>query len=407
MHSNWLDIAEPESRVSLLKEINACELLGETPDNKGIYLLYPKAEQGYTVLLKEIGRLREEAFRLVGEGTGLERDMDSYDLYYMHIILWDGKGQQIVGAYRLCSTEYLYTDPSKPIYTARLFSYLPSAEPILKSGLELGRSFVQEKYWGSRSLDYLWSGIAAFLRRHPKYRYLLGAVSISNDMSLHAKEILVGFYQKYYACQNEANNARVECAKPFTLSEKGQTHLDELFDGLDHKQGFIATMYAMADWFSPSDTEAPTLEVIQFHSIDSYKNIPLTEIPPVIFSEIMRDIDLVVSVAHVGGVDPEASHSTMEMRGALAKASAQLFKLPNITVKERHIFIKGTLGEYTIHLGSGLVSKNGLALSIIPVHSQHRGRMFLPFVDEDPKSAEIISKMNNLFCLSLLAKISP
>ncbi|WP_253256029.1 DUF4132 domain-containing protein [Formosa algae] len=170
-------------------------------------------------------------------------------------------------------------------------------------------------------------------------------------------------------------------------------------DGLQkvyHKRGFIATMYAMADWYSPSEAEAPTLEDICFHAIDSYKRIPLTEIPPVVFSEIMRDIDLVVSVAHVGGVDPEASHSTMEMRGALAEASAQLFKLKNITVKERHIFIKGTLGEYSIHLGSGQVSKNGLSLSIIPVHSQHRGRMFLPFVDEDPKSAEIISKMKLL-----------
>lgn len=170
-------------------------------------------------------------------------------------------------------------------------------------------------------------------------------------------------------------------------------------DGLQkvyHKHGFIATMYAMADWFSPSDSEAPTLEDIRFHSIDTYKTIPLTEIPSVIFSEIMRDIDLVVSVAHVGGVDPEASHSTMQMRGALAQASAQLFKLKNSTVKERHIFIKGTLGNYSIHLGSGQVSKNGLALSIIPVHSQHRGRLFLPFVDEDPKSAEIISKMKLL-----------
>ncbi|MFB9053857.1 DUF5724 domain-containing protein [Formosa undariae] len=170
-------------------------------------------------------------------------------------------------------------------------------------------------------------------------------------------------------------------------------------DGLQkvyHKRGFIATMYAMADWYSPSEAEAPTLEDICFHAIDTYKRIPLTEIPPVVFSEIMRDIDLVVSVAHVGGVDPEASHSTMEMRGALAEASALLFKLKNITVKERHIFIKGTLGEYSIHLGSGQVSKNGLSLSIIPVHSQHRGRMFLPFVDEDPKSAEIISKMKLL-----------
>jgi hypothetical protein len=240
MHSNWLDIAEPESRADLLKQINACELLGQTPDNKSIYLLRPKAEQGHTILLKEIGRLREEAFRLVGEGTGLARDVDGYDLYYMHIILWDGVDQQIVGAYRLFPTEHVYTDSSKPIYTASLFNYLASAEPILSAGLELGRSFVQEKYWGSRSLDYLWSGIAAFLRKHPEFRYLLGAVSISNDMSLHTKEILIGYYQKYYGYPNDtAGKKRVECSKPFRISEKGQSHLDTLFKGLDYKQGFI------------------------------------------------------------------------------------------------------------------------------------------------------------------------
>ncbi|WP_435182222.1 DUF4132 domain-containing protein [Cellulophaga omnivescoria] len=170
-------------------------------------------------------------------------------------------------------------------------------------------------------------------------------------------------------------------------------------DGLQkvyHKKGFMATMYAMADWFSPADIEAPTLEHIVFYSLENYKPIPLKDVPAVVFSEIMRDIDLVVSVAHVGGVDPEASHSTMQMRAALATESAQLFKLKNITVKERHILVAGTLGEYSIHLGSGQVSKNGIQLSIIPVHSQHRGRMFLPFVDDDPKSAEIISKMKLL-----------
>ncbi|QNK78476.1 DUF4132 domain-containing protein [Winogradskyella sp. PAMC22761] len=181
------------------------------------------------------------------------------------------------------------------------------------------------------------------------------------------------------------------------LRTRGWTvSMEEGLQKVYHKRGFIATMYAMADWYSPSEAEAPTLEDVCFHSIDTYKKIPLTEIPSVVFSEIMRDVDLVVSVAHVGGVDPEASHSTMQMRAALAEESARLFKLKNITVKERHLFIKGKLGEYSIHLGSGQVSKNGLALSIIPVHSQHRGRMFLPFVDEDPKSAEIISKMKLL-----------
>jgi len=101
-------------------------------------------------------------------------------------------------------------------------------------------------------------------------------------------------------------------------------------------------------------------------------------------------------VAHVGGVDPEASHSTLEMRAVLAKESARLFKLDNIVVKERHILIEGKLGNYSIHLGSGMVAKGGLHLSIIPVHSQHRGRIFLPFIDDDPKSAEIISKMKLL-----------
>lgn len=239
MHSNWLDIAEPEPREILNEEISGCELLGETLDNKSIYLFRPDADRGHTPLLKEIGRLREEAFRLVGEGTGLERDVDTFDLYYMHIILWDDVDLQIVGAYRLCRTEYFYTNTQKPIYTSSLFDYTPSVETILKSGLELGRSFVQEKYWGSRSLDYLWSGIAAFLRRHPEYRYLLGAVSISNDLSMPAKELLVGFYRKYYGYHhNSKDSIKVQCKQPFELSAKAQLHLDELFNELDYKEGF-------------------------------------------------------------------------------------------------------------------------------------------------------------------------
>ncbi len=239
MRSTWLEIAQAEPRDILFEEISKCELLGETQDNKNIYLFRPKSEQGHTALLREIGRLREDAFRLVGEGTGLDRDVDRYDLYYMHIILWDSKDHEIVGAYRLCRTAYHYTDSQKPIYTSSLFNYLPNSEAMLKAGLELGRSFVQEKYWGSRSLDYLWSGIAAFLRRHPEYRYLLGAVSISNDLSLHAKEILVGFYRKYFSDQNHENNQqKVICSRPFHLSEKGKAHIEDLFHDLDYKQGF-------------------------------------------------------------------------------------------------------------------------------------------------------------------------
>ncbi|TXF88725.1 DUF4132 domain-containing protein [Neolewinella aurantiaca] len=162
-----------------------------------------------------------------------------------------------------------------------------------------------------------------------------------------------------------------------------------------HKQNVIATMYAMADWFSPSDVEVPVIEGVTFHSRKG-QTLKLEDLDPVLFSEVMRDIDLVVSVAHVGGVDPEASHSTLQMRGALARETARLFKADNVEVKERHIVIDGKHGSYNIHLGSGMVSKSGLQLNIIAVQSQHRGRMFLPFLDDDPKSAEIISKMKLL-----------
>lgn len=181
------------------------------------------------------------------------------------------------------------------------------------------------------------------------------------------------------------------------LRSRGWTvNREEGLQKVYHKRGFMVTMYAMADWFSPADVEAPTLEYVCFHSLKDYQPLPMADIPPVVFSEVMRDIDLVVSVAHVGGVDPEASHSTMEMRAVLARESARLFKLDNIEVKQRHIIIKGKLAEYSIHLGSANVSKGGLALNILPVHSQHRGRMFLPFVDDDPKTAELLSKMKLL-----------
>jgi len=161
-----------------------------------------------------------------------------------------------------------------------------------------------------------------------------------------------------------------------------------------HKEGYQAKMYAMADWFSPADVESPTLETIEFHSLKEYKNIPFEDVNPRIFSEVMRDIDLVVSVAHVGGVDPEASHSSIEMRAVLLRETLRLFKINNVEITGNHAIIKGQLAEYSVHLGSAVVHQlPGKYLSVLPIHSQHRGRLFLPFADDDPKSAEVMSKV--------------
>ena len=168
-------------------------------------------------------------------------------------------------------------------------------------------------------------------------------------------------------------------------------------DGLQkvyYKENIIATIYAMADWFSPADIEAPTLEYVCFYNRKDYRAMKVGEVPPVIFSEIMRDVDLAVSVAHAGGVDPETSHSTIEMRAALLQFTLPLFRLNNVEVKGNFAHIDGKLGRYNIHLGSGVIHQEGGAqIAVLPVHSQNRGRLFLPFADEDPKTAEVLTKV--------------
>lgn len=113
----------------------------------------------------------------------------------------------------------------------------------------------------------------------------------------------------------------------------------------------------MADWFSPADTEAPTLETVQFYDRKSYKSVALQDVPLTFFSEVMRDIDLVVSVAHVGGVDPEASLTTIEMRHVIVNESLRLLKIDNVRLDGNYARIDGELGEYAVHLGSGNVFK--------------------------------------------------
>ena len=168
-------------------------------------------------------------------------------------------------------------------------------------------------------------------------------------------------------------------------------------DGLQkvfYKENIIATIYAMCDWFTPADIEAPTLEWVAFYDRQTGERKLIRDVPDVVFSEVMRDVDLAVSVAHAGGVDPETSHSTIEMRAALAEFTLPLFKLTNVTIEKSHAHIVGKYGHYTVHLGSGVVHKlGGTMINILPVHSQHRGKLFLPFADDDPKTAEILTKI--------------
>ncbi len=178
---------------------------------------------------------------------------------------------------------------------------------------------------------------------------------------------------------------------------KGRRWVADYEDGLQkiyYKQDIVARIYALADWFSPSDMEEPTLEWVEFSNRKTCEPIAIKDVPDIIYSEVMRDVDLAVSVAHAGGVDPETSHSTIEMRKVIVSFNLPLFGLTNVELSGSHAFVSGKLGRYSIHLGSGVIHQvGGHQIHVLPVHSQNRGKLFLPFVDEDPKTAEIMSKI--------------
>jgi len=225
-------IAHPECRQRLHNELKACQLLGETDDKKQIYLFNYQPD---TSIMREIGRLRELTFRAVGEGTGKRRDIDKYDSIYMHLILWDESDLEIAGAYRLCDTNKVVAETGVDgIYTSSLFKYNDSMKPYLSSGLELGRSFVQPKYWGRRSLDYLWFGIGALLKCNTQYRYLFGSVSISNSYSQSAKDLLVQFYTTYFGIEEKPATALT----PYKMDMQQKENLLQQFSGDDYKQDF-------------------------------------------------------------------------------------------------------------------------------------------------------------------------
>ncbi len=160
-----------------------------------------------------------------------------------------------------------------------------------------------------------------------------------------------------------------------------------------HRQGLVATVFFEGALFTPAEVDGATMYGLTFQRRDELELVDLDGVPPRLFSEVMRDLDLVVSVAHIGGVDPEASASTVEMRQALVRETATLLSLDNVRFSGSHVIVEGTRGSYSIHLGSAQVHRQpGGAVCLIPVGSQHRGRLFLPFADDDPKTAEVVAK---------------
>ncbi len=193
-------IIPPIDKKLLEQEIENAKELGYllfSNENFDLFVIPPEIIPN---LLKEIGRLREITFREVGEGTNKSIDIDEFDLYYHHLVIWDRTKKQIVGSYRFGrGAEIMNQFGVKGFYVHTLFKLKKGLYPILEKTLELGRSFIVKEYQRKPlSLFMLWKGILYYLLKNPSYRYLMGPVSISGTFSDYSKMLIKAFFEKYH-----------------------------------------------------------------------------------------------------------------------------------------------------------------------------------------------------------------
>ena len=242
-------IAHPQPRQQIKAELNGATRLGLTRDDKVIYLFDYRKD---SAVMNEIGRLRELSFRKVGEGSGRHRDLDEYDRHYRHIVLWDNDQLEIVGSYRIGEAgRILATKGVDGLYSQTLFKLERDFRPRLNDALELGRSFVQPRYWGSRALDYLWQGIGAYLRHHPKIRRLYGPVSISQHYPKPARDMLVHYYGEHFG----NSRIQVQARRPYQLDMAALEECRNLVPGVDAEEEYKA----MREYLHAFGLTVPTL----------------------------------------------------------------------------------------------------------------------------------------------------
>jgi len=151
----------------------------------------------FPTALREVGRLREIAFRGTGEGTGRAIDLDRFDRYYRHLVLWNGAARAVVGAYRMGPTpDILPRHGVRGLYTSTLFRFRPDLFERVGPAIELGRSFIRPEYQKQYApLLLLWKGIARYAAQQIECATLFGAVSISNAYHPVSRHLMVKFLE--------------------------------------------------------------------------------------------------------------------------------------------------------------------------------------------------------------------
>lgn len=237
-------IIDPVSKDLLSSELTADKRLRYT--NKGDNEIYIVDAFNSPNVMKEIGRLREIAFRDAGGGTGKEVDIDEFDTMptpCRQLIVWNPESQEIIGGYRfLLGKDMEFDEEGIPrIATSHMFHFSDKfLKDYLPETLELGRSFVTLEYQNTKSkpkaiyaLDNLWDGLGALTVVYPEIKYLFGKVTMYPSYGEECRDILLGFLHKYFPDRENL----VVPIQP--LASKARTEeIQSLFNGGSFKEDY-------------------------------------------------------------------------------------------------------------------------------------------------------------------------
>lgn len=239
-----MTVIDPVDPYLIEAELTPERFLRDT--NKGNNKIYVVTAADSPNTMREIGRLREIAFRSAGGGTGKDCDIDEFDTMptpCRQLIVWDPESRQILGGYRfLRGSEMEFNSDGVPrIATSHMFSFSPRfLSDYLPYTIELGRSFVRIEYQNTRqgakalfTLDNLWDGLGSLTVIYPEIKYLFGKVTMYPSYIAACRDMILYFLHKYFPDPD----ALVRPLKPLEISSD-LASLEAMFCGGDFKSDY-------------------------------------------------------------------------------------------------------------------------------------------------------------------------
>lgn len=237
-------IIQPISKELIKSELTPEKQLRMT--NKSHNEIYVITANNSPNVMKEIGRLREIAFREAGGGTGKSMDIDEFDVgenCYKQLIVWNPEAEEIIGGYRyMLGTDWKLNADRQPILaTSHMFHFSDKfIDEYMPYTVELGRSFVSLEYQSSRmgskslfALDNLWDGLGALTVIRPNIKYFFGKMTMYPSYIRHGRDMILYFLKKHF---DDKENLIIPM-KPLKI-ETDERELKELFCEDDFKKDY-------------------------------------------------------------------------------------------------------------------------------------------------------------------------